>query len=90
MKEQKTMEEKTPPFQDLQKIIELAGYKVIAIGAEHTGLRFTGVINLQIAPASILIQSDFVSFPQVSHEFLSDCCEYDAQRHQQEKGSGQE
>jgi hypothetical protein len=77
-------------FKGIQKIIELAGYRVISIGAEHSDLRFTGVINLQIAPAEWLDQTDFVRFPQPSRDFLENCREYAAQSRQQGNGTGQE
>ena len=61
----------TPPFGELQKVIESAGYRVISIGAEHSGMRFSGAINLQIAPASWAEKTDYINFPQVSRDFLA-------------------
>jgi hypothetical protein len=70
------------PFEELREIIRLAGYKVISIGMEHSnGLRITGVINLQIAPAAWLDQTDFVNFPQITPDFLANCREYAVQSH---------
>jgi hypothetical protein len=79
------MTEKTPPFRELQEIIEIAGYRVISIGAEHNG-RFTGAINLTIAPVEYVERTDFVNFPQIPQGFLEKCREYAAQSRQQGNG----
>jgi hypothetical protein len=77
------------PFKELQEIIRMAGYKVISIGAAHSDrILMTGVINLEIAPAEWIDQTDFVRFPQISPDFLANCREYAVQSHRQEKGNG--
>jgi hypothetical protein len=65
-----------PPFKDLQEIIGLTGYEVISIEAEHTGRRFTGTINIQIAPTKWIEQTDYISFPQIPQDFVVKCREY--------------
>jgi hypothetical protein len=65
------------PFKELHEIIRLAGYRVVSIGVEHSNqMLITGFINLQIAPAKWLEQTDFMSFPQISPDFLANCREY--------------
>jgi hypothetical protein len=72
------------PFKELREIIQLAGYKVVSIAAERSnGICFTGVVNVQIAPAEWLEQTDFVRFPQISPDFLANCREYAAQSRRQ-------
>ena len=58
-----------PPFDELKSLIEMVGYEVISIGAEHKG--FPGAINLQIAPKKFLDGTDFNFFPPIPQELIS-------------------
>jgi hypothetical protein len=79
-----------PPFDDLKSLIEMAGYEVISIGAEHSGFRNWGAINLQIAPRDWIENTDFVSFSPLPKDLISSLRECAAQSPQQEKGNCQE
>jgi len=79
-----------PPLKELQGLIEAAGYEVISIGSQvkevEWGLfRHTGVIDLQIAPASFFGHKCLVPIPAISP--IHECA---AQSSRQEKGSCQE
>ena len=65
-----------PPFADLQILIEAAGYEVISIGAEVEQRRFSGTINMQIAPKEWLKETDFTDFPQIPQGLISSLREY--------------
>ena len=55
MKEQLERGEKEPPLMELQEIVRAAGFEVLSVEAVYEvsgALRFTGDINITIAPAS--------------------------------------
>ena len=58
-----------PPFDELRSLIELVGYEVVSIGAEHH--KGFGTINLQIAPKKLLEQTSFIDFMQIPQELIS-------------------
>ena len=60
-----------PPLEELRGIIETTGYEVISIEPEHSGLKFSGAINIQIAPREWLENANPMEFPQISQELVS-------------------
>jgi hypothetical protein len=72
------MAENIPPFKELMALIAAAGYQIISIGGKQVevgldGIRFTGTIDLQIAPAKLFVESDALpTFPQIPAGLL-DC-----------------
>ena len=60
----------TPPIKELAELVEAAGYKVISIWAEQkevdwAEIRFTGVIDLKIAPATFFPKEKFPRFAKI-------------------------
>ena len=86
------MAEKDGLFEGLLEILDLAGFKTIAIGVDHEGapLRLTGIINIQIIPAAWAEKTDFFNFPQIPQDFLANCREYAAQSRRKENGNCQD
>jgi hypothetical protein len=87
-----------PPLKELQGFIEAAGYYVMSINAEHDEfgwgkLRFTGVIDLKIAPAKFFPRDEgfpcFTKPPPCLSALAVKCHECIAQFHQQERSNEQ-
>jgi len=79
----------TPPFDELRNIINEVGYEVISMGADHSGLKYSGAINMQIAPKEWLAQTDFINFPQIPQDLVSKFRECAVQSCPQAKGNGE-
>jgi hypothetical protein len=77
----------TPPFNEIKDLFKSSGYEVISAKAERNGLKFTGVIHLDIAPADWLKETDYAMFPPFLKTAVSP--EGAAQSYRQGEGTGE-